>query len=73
MFHSGLLLYLREKFHSLPILIPILFFYCQFSLFCILDKGVTGFFTGILYLGVDGLCLIGEKDIDFGVVGLCIL
>ena len=40
------------------------------TFFGVLDKGVTGLFTGVLYLGVDGLCFIGEKDIDFGVVGL---
>ena len=41
------------------------------TFFGVLDKGVTGLvLTGILYLGVDGLCLIGETDIGFGVVGL---
>ena len=51
--HSVLCLYLGELFYSLPILIPILLLYCQFSLFFVLDKGVTGlflleFFTKVL-------------------------
>ena len=62
MFHSGLCPYLRKLFHSPSIMIPIMLLYCQLSFFFgVLDKGLKGiYFTGVLYLGVDGLCLFGK-------------